>query len=50
MSSFYKTQVITTANHVDQELSGLKRRLLPQVDGFMTCGKTCSTKSDCHGC
>ncbi|KAK4377856.1 hypothetical protein RND71_004152 [Anisodus tanguticus] len=46
MSSFSKRQLVA-ARDVDFELSGLEKRLLPQVENLFTCNSRCTTDSDC---
>ncbi|OIT34352.1 hypothetical protein A4A49_05975 [Nicotiana attenuata] len=45
MSQFFMRQVL--AIEVDLELSGLKRRLLPQLNEWLTCDRNCGSHSDC---
>lgn len=44
-----KTQVLS-ARDVDYDLSGLKKRLLPQLDLEWTCGRQCTSDSECKDC
>ncbi|OIT19701.1 hypothetical protein A4A49_42698 [Nicotiana attenuata] len=35
---------------VDHDFSGLKRRLLPQLNDLLTCKRSCTTSEDCNDC
>ncbi|OIS98221.1 hypothetical protein A4A49_26805 [Nicotiana attenuata] len=41
---------VDAARNADMDISGLERRLLPQLNSWVTCNNKCIVNSDCHGC
>ncbi|OIT05849.1 hypothetical protein A4A49_31041 [Nicotiana attenuata] len=49
LSWFPKTQAMSTRD-INHDALEFQRRLLPQVNDLITCGRGCTTKSDCSDC
>nr|XP_009776611.1 PREDICTED: fruit-specific protein-like [Nicotiana sylvestris]XP_016442748.1 PREDICTED: fruit-specific protein-like [Nicotiana tabacum] len=49
-SSWLSKKQVLAGQVVDYNLSGLKRRLLPQLNDLWTCQRPCTTKDDCNDC
>ncbi|OIT27126.1 hypothetical protein A4A49_53732 [Nicotiana attenuata] len=47
---WFSNSKVEAIQNVEHDLSRLERSLVPRLNGFFTCGRTCVTSKECEDC